>query len=580
MESDPPNTLSGTRLPDPTGLAGCRIEGRIAMGDGTRVYRAVDVSQHKTVALKMLTVPLVDDATVVERFLASASSLVGLAHVNIVEVLRAGRDGHVPYCVMEFVEGEDLERRLGRGPTLSPRAAVSAVVDAARGLAAAHARGVLHGDVRPGHLMNVAGDVVKVTGFGLSPPFSTAHGRTLWGSPAYLAPEAIGGGAVDQRADLYALGCTLYELLTGRPPFGFGGPDALVACHMHEPFPALPPDVVAAAPKLEELLGRLVAKKPDRRFADHGLVIEAGEALLPSLRETGVAAPALIIEEGRQTGLRIDLPEGEMLIGRVVGDGLALDDARVSRRHAVVRRAGGYIEVRDLDSRNGIRVNHVEVKSRQLFHGDRLAVGDSVMRVEAADPAAMLRGMGVQKVVDLPASPVRGAFGDVEVSHAPGRQATAGALWPCSEVPELGARLHLLAALAPVMATAAPVDVLRAQVLSTLRAVLRADGALWVPLTGGALAPAATSAAEASLVSTALPALERALSGSMSLATTVRRDRDETCAVALAPVRRQGATLGFLLVVRAEGRFSPGALTIVEAAASLLSARVEASPAP
>lgn len=571
QDEDEEGTLSGARQPDPTGLAGCRVEGRLAIGEGTRVYRAVDVAAHRTVALKVLVPPLVDEPSVVERFLSAASSLVGLAHPHVAEVLRAGRDQSVPYCVLEYVEGEDLERRLARGGPLPLDAALRVAVDAMRALEAALGRGVLHGDVRPGHLLALATGGVKLTGFGLSPPFSTALGRTLTGSPAYLAPEAIQGADVDHRADLYALGCTLYELATGRPPYGFGGPDALVACHVHEPFPSLAASCPAASPEVEAVVARMIAKNPARRFAAFADAIAAAERALPGLRDAPAAAPAFVVEEGRQIGLREEIPEGDTFVGRVVGEGLALDDARVSRRHALVRRRGPYVEIHDLDSRNGVRVNHVEVKSRQLMHGDRVGIGDTILRVDA--PGAV-EGVPAQGSLRIPDSPLRGAFGDVEIAHVPARQTRAEGLWPCAEVVGLGARVHLLAKASPVLAATSgwSLDVARA-VMQAAASAVHASRAVVVPVVDGAIAPDAARAGDAALTSTVLPALTRALPGQLSLSTTVRHERDETRAVLVAPVRRGGATIAFLVAVKDEGRFAEHALMLLEAAASLLSDR-------
>ena len=221
-DSDNLVTLTGIAVPDPQTIGSCRIEARlVAAGKSARLYRAVDMSLGRTVVVKLMQPPHDDDDRAVERFLTFGQALVGLTSPHVVGVIRAGRDGPTPYIVFDWLEGDDLDSVLKRDRQLVPQAALRAILDAASGLEAARQRGVLHGDVRPRHLVRVRGEV-KVTGFGLSPLSKTAQGRDLSGHPAYVAPEVIDPGArlgvADHRADMYALGCTLFELLVGRPP--------------------------------------------------------------------------------------------------------------------------------------------------------------------------------------------------------------------------------------------------------------------------------------------------------------------------------------------------------------------------
>jgi len=568
INDDHPVTLSGAGAPEPKVVGTCRVEARLPAAQGSRLFRAVDLSLGKTVVVKLMKPPHDEEAHAVDRFLVFGQALVGLSSPHIVPVLRVGRDGPTPYLVLEWIDGEDLETVLRRDRQLVPQAALRAVLDAAAGLDAAQRRGVLHGDVRPRHLLRVKGEV-KVTGFGLSPTTTTAQGRQLGGHPGYMAPEVISGRGADHRADMYSLGCTLFELLVGRPPYGTSSPDALLACHLHEPFPPLKGEGVRVTPELEAFLGRLVAKDPERRFSTWAEVVLAGASLLPQLRHLQPTQPALIVEEGRQQGERIDLPEGEFLLGRVAGEGFALDDGRVSRRHAMVRRSGDYLEISDLSSRNGIRVNGVDVRSRQLFPGDRIEIGDSILRVEA--PTQALPQIPVQAV---PASPVRGAFGDVEVSHPPPRQAPPQSL---SEAPFTETRQRVLGRLAPLLA-ARPgnPESLRLDALGIVAEALGADHRILIKVRDDQPVFEAATAQQAQLLSGTLPAVERALPGQLSLSTTVRVNVDDRWAVVVAPLLEAGRTVALAVLVKRIGRFDGDALAILEATCGLLGLRAGA----
>jgi serine/threonine protein kinase len=561
-------TLTGPGAqPDPVELGTCRIEARIATGAASRVYRAVDTELQRTVVVKMfLAQP--EDPRAIDRVLEAARKLAGFKHQHVVPVLKFGIEGTTPYVVFEYLDGEDVERAVRRERTLVPAAAARIVLDAASGLHAVYERGLLHGDVRPRHLIRVKGET-KVTGFALSPQYKTAQGRRFFGHPAYLAPEIAMGGRSDHRADIYSLGSSLFELVTGRPPYGAAGPDALVACHVHEPFPTLKSAGVEVPKELEEFLAKLVAKQADKRFQTYVEVLQAGAAILPSLRRLVTSEPTLTIEEGRQAGLVSSLPEGDFLLGRVIGEGLALDDARVSRRHAMVRRKGDYIEVEDLSSRNGIRVNGVEVRAKQLTNGDKLEIGDTILRLDIPRSAALPTVMP-----PVPASPVRGAFGNVEIVHPPNMQATATDL---SKEESVGGPqgLQLLAKLAPLLARTQ--RSIQPEILKAAGEVLGADDRLVVKIEKNQAVFEATSSHEAQLLSCVLPAIERALPGQLALATAVRVGTDDRWSVLLAPIKVRGTTTALFVLIKKAGTFDESSLAVLEGACALLSVRAEES---
>lgn len=566
-------TLTGPGRNDPKELGTCRIEARIAAGAGSRVYRAVDMSLGRTVVVKLMNVGD-DDLGGAHRFIQAGEALKGVLAPSLVQVLYTGlHNADTPYIVYEFLDGEDLDRAVKRERQLVPAAAARAILDAAQGLQAALDRGLTHGDVRPRHLIRVRGET-KVTGVGLSPVFKTAQGRKLPGHPGYVAPEIAAGGGGDHRSDIYSLGATLFELVVGRAPFGTGSHDALVACAVHEPFPTLASGGVRVASELEEFLAKLTAKQAAKRFQSYIELLQYGASILPQLRKVMPHEPALVVEDGRQTGLRCAIPEGELLLGRIPGEGMNIDDARCSRRHAMVRRSGDYLEVVDLDSRNGIRVNGSEVRSKQIFPGDKIEIGDTVIRVEGA-PA---QPQGAVVVPVAPASPVRGAFGDVEVAHPPASQANADSLQNASGA---GAeqRLRLLAKLAPLLAqrTGGPAEVSR-EILGVLGEVLGADDKCLVRIIDGLPLFEASTSHEAQVLSCCLPAIERALPGQLSLATAVKVGRDDRWTVLLAPIFAKGQVTALVVLVKTQGHFDEHALGILEAACALLSMRAESTP--
>jgi pSer/pThr/pTyr-binding forkhead associated (FHA) protein len=295
-----------------------------------------------------------------------------------------------------------------------------------------------------------------------------------------------------------------------------------------------------------------------------------------------MSEPTLTVEEGRQAGLTTNLPEGDFLLGRVVGEGLALDDARVSRRHAMVRRKGDYIEVEDLSSRNGIRVNGVEVRAKQLLNGDKLEIGDTILRLDiprsAATPMVMppVRSAALPTVMPpVPASPVRGAFGNVEIVHPPNMQATATDL---SKEESVGGQqgLQLLAKLAPLLARTQ--RSIQPEILKAAGEVLGADDRLVVKIEKNLPVFEAHSSHEAQLLSCVLPAIERALPGQLALSTAVRVGTDDRWSVLLAPIKVRGTTTALFVLIKKSGSFDESSLAVLEGACALLSVRAEETP--
>ena len=252
-----------------TELAGYRLEALIGRGGMGVVYRAHDLALDRDVALKLLAPHLADDVSFRERFLTESRVAASLEHPNVVPIHDAGEiDGQL-YIAMRLVEGSDLKEVLRDGP-LEPARAVRVLEQIAGALDAAHARGLVHRDVKPSNVLLDEGGHVYLADFGLSRYLGDAAlplgpAKSL-GTADYVAPEQIRGEEVDGRADVYALGCMLYECLTGQPPFWRGTDAATLYAQLEEPPPVLPGARGGAAEGARQAAGRALRdlRRPGR----------------------------------------------------------------------------------------------------------------------------------------------------------------------------------------------------------------------------------------------------------------------------------------------------------------------------
>jgi eukaryotic-like serine/threonine-protein kinase len=256
-------------------LQGQVLGGRYALGAmlGSggmgQVYRARDRVLERTVAVKVLSAAATQDLELVARFGREARAAAALHHPNIVTVFDSGADSDLQYLVMEYVEGQSLAGLLRREGVLEPRRAAEVGRQVCQALAAAHAAGLVHRDIAPGNVLVDPAGRVKVADFGIAKLAAattmTGDGMVL-GTAAYLAPEQAQGRPVDGRSDLYSLGCVLYELVTGAPPFAGDSPVAVAARQLTEP-PIPPSDRnprVGAA--FEAVVLTALAKEPAGRY--------------------------------------------------------------------------------------------------------------------------------------------------------------------------------------------------------------------------------------------------------------------------------------------------------------------------
>ncbi|WP_433367925.1 protein kinase domain-containing protein [Actinoplanes sp. CA-142083] len=246
-----------------------QLEHLLASGGMGTVWQARDQRLNRAVAVKELsgaglTLPLAG-----QRFDREARAAARLAHPNIVALHDAGIDDGHPYLVMELIHGRSVAAVLENGP-LPPASAVAVAAQTCDGLAAAHAAGIVHRDIKPANLLITASGVVKICDFGIARLHDTANDVTLngvtplLGSYKYLAPEQAVGSAVDARTDIYALGCTLYAMVAGVPPFT-GDPQTVLQQHLTQPPPSLAIGRDDVPGELEALVRRLLQKDPEQR---------------------------------------------------------------------------------------------------------------------------------------------------------------------------------------------------------------------------------------------------------------------------------------------------------------------------
>ncbi|MBA3476262.1 MAG: protein kinase, partial [Actinobacteria bacterium] len=292
-----------------TQLAGYRIDGVLGRGGMGVVYRATELALDRPVALKLIAPEFAGDASFRERFLRESRLAASIDHPGILPVYAAGEAEGELYLANRFVDGNDLRAVLDDVP-LRPERALTLVGQVADALDAAHARRLVHRDVKPGNVLVDAADHCYLCDFGLTMQLgaggTTASGR-LAGSLDYLAPEQIRQGRVEGRTDQYALACVLYELLSGSPPFRRETEAQTLWAHMQEEPPALP-----GYPQLEPVLARALAKEQEDRYETCSAFVDGARAAL------GLApSPVAVRRRRRRLGGRL-LATGATLLAVAV----------------------------------------------------------------------------------------------------------------------------------------------------------------------------------------------------------------------------------------------------------------------
>jgi len=294
------------------------------------VYLAQDLKHRRQVAVKVLR-PELAHAVGPERFLREIEIAARLTHPNILPLYDSGEADGLLYYVMPYIAGESLRDRLKREPRLPIEEALRITREIADALAFAHTQGLIHRDIKPENILFQAGHAL-LSDFGIARAVSAAGGEQLTetglalGTPAYMSPEqAFGEKELDQRTDVYGLGCVLFEMLTGSPPFGVPSGQAIMARHATDPVPSLRSLGVTVPPAVEDALSRALAKAPADRFStapefaqalaasgtrgrSRRLRMAAGIAALVLL--TGAGAALALVPQGIRAAVRTVLTRG------------------------------------------------------------------------------------------------------------------------------------------------------------------------------------------------------------------------------------------------------------------------------
>jgi hypothetical protein len=363
----------------------------LASGGFGDVYVARQRGLDRPVALKALRTDVLGDDVEVARFLDEARITASLSHPHVVRILDHGAAGGVPWIAYEYLEGPTLRERLSRGP-LVPAEAVDVALQIASALAEAHARDVLHRDIKPENVISDGAGSYKVADFGIAKwtGHGAVHTRTgfVLGTPAYLAPELIGGEAASPLSDLYALGVVLFELLTGDTPFRSGSAVEIMDQHLNARVP-LPSERSAAVPhELDAVVDRTLSKRPRDRFASaaqlHDVLLRLHDRMTAPGRRPETAGGHSGPESGRPGDGAATAPA--LARGRDPG-------GAPTRATAAARGPGAEVEL-------GSSLNAVMALTQLLECGDREAMIRLYRRhpdlLDAYGTAAIhLRGAGV-----------------------------------------------------------------------------------------------------------------------------------------------------------------------------------------
>jgi predicted Ser/Thr protein kinase len=316
-----------------TQIANYRIEETLGRGGMGTVYKAMDVALDRPVAIKVLSSELAHDPALIARFRAEAKAQANLSHTNVATLYSFLDVGGSCFIVMEYVEGETLDEIIRFRGRLAPEEAIPLFKQALLGIAAAHRRGIIHRDIKPGNIMVARNGIVKVMDFGIAKVLTndplTRTGSQL-GTVTHMSPEQICRNRVDVRADIYSLGVTLYSMLTGRLPFESENAFRVMSDHVNTP-PPQPSCYVPNLPRgIEKAVLKALEKKPEARFQtveEFGAALEepqGGQVASTVAVENAASERALIAlpvqrspEQGRFRGRQLFQPAGREEAGNV-----------------------------------------------------------------------------------------------------------------------------------------------------------------------------------------------------------------------------------------------------------------------
>ena len=388
------------------------------------MFRAKDTTIDRLVAIKLLGEAFAADAAWLRRFEQEARAAGRLDHPNVLSIYDVGVHEGRPYLISEWLEGENLRAWISSGG-FSIRRAVELALEVARGLAAAHAKGVIHRDLKPENLFLTSQGTVKLLDFGLArivpvriegadetetPTLVTVtEPGVVMGTVGYMSPEQVRGRLVDARSDIFSFGSVLYEMATGRRAFRAESPVETMIAILRED----PPPMSSGDRALERVVRRCLAKRPQERFQsahdlayaledvlassdDSGLNSQTARRAVPPRPASSMDLPAdsgenlegagfFLVVAGRE----IPLPQGPVILGRGRDATIRLRDKSVSRHHARLVVGSDAAMLENLESKNGTFLQGRRVQSpTALRDGDEIRVGSVSLVLRTGRPTA------------------------------------------------------------------------------------------------------------------------------------------------------------------------------------------------
>ena len=326
----------GTHQSVPGRLGGFLLTELMGKGGMGAVYRGLDTSLDRPVAVKVMLSSLGEDKEFVRTFRNEAQAAAALNHPNVVQIYSFGVEHGQPYMVMELLEGGRLDQMIGKPEPLSEGFALKVGADVAEGLNAAAAIGLIHGDVKPENILFDSAGVAKVVDFGLARFKKTGEPvvQGVWGTPYYIAPEKVRGHPADARSDIYSLGATLFHAIAGKPPFDGETPIDVVRARLQDPAPALRDVRPDTHPEVAAIIARMLEAEPMKRYPTY-------PSLLADLRRvlaTVQPAPAPVPQVTRRGGKIVLVKKKGMRVAGPAAVPLAVHPAEMDTEEQQKRR--------------------------------------------------------------------------------------------------------------------------------------------------------------------------------------------------------------------------------------------------
>jgi len=378
-----------------------KIDELLGHGGMSAVYKASDPNLKRNVAIKLIHSHFSNDNDFIRRFQTEAASVAALHHPNIVQVYDFDNDGENYYMVMEHIPGETLQEHLDflrkTGEKLPINRSVRIILDVCEALGYAHEKEIIHRDVKPANIMLDDQGRTILMDFGLVKILNaTSHTATgaIIGTARYMPPEIIRNEMPDNRSDIYSLGVTFYQMLSGDLPFHADSVISLMMKHLHDPIPDLNASNPNIPKRLVQIVNKAMKKDRDKRYASANQMADDLRRFLSTLETVSVSSVFSSSQMEIPLGyLKLKLADGsrhefqvsksEVTIGRSPASDIIVQDEKMSRTHARFEfDAEGRVKIVDTESTNGVKVNGIKVTEAVITSRDTIQIGDSEFQFE------------------------------------------------------------------------------------------------------------------------------------------------------------------------------------------------------